>query len=261
MVRDFLGFSDFNTSISKEDTIHESDLESENTKNGDSASYNTVPPNLALSRCGLKDDYGLINTTLNPANCHEGGYHTLGRPSSNSIKTSAINSHAPVKRHHSAGDMLDQLDQEDGDNNQRPRSEGHRYTQQFSPKRTSSYGGQFGRQDSYQKLEQLGEGSYATVYKGFSNLTNQIVALKEIRLQQEEGAPFTAIREASLLRGLKHANIVTLHDIIHTNFRICEKDVLPNLFQKHTDLSQYLERHPGGLTAFNVKVCCKHFSC
>lgn len=43
-----------------------------------------------------------------------------------------------------------------------------------------------------------------------------MVALKEIRLQEEEGAPFTAIREASLLKQLKHANIVTLHDIIHT---------------------------------------------
>lgn len=48
------------------------------------------------------------------------------------------------------------------------------------------------------------------------SLTNQIVALKEIRLQEEEGAPFTAIREASLLKELKHANIVTLHDIVHT---------------------------------------------
>jgi len=43
-----------------------------------------------------------------------------------------------------------------------------------------------------------------------------VVALKEIRLQEEEGAPFTAIREASLLKELKHNNIVTLHDIIHT---------------------------------------------
>lgn len=43
-----------------------------------------------------------------------------------------------------------------------------------------------------------------------------MVALKEIRLQEEEGAPFTAIREASLLKELKHANIVTLHDIVHT---------------------------------------------
>lgn len=50
----------------------------------------------------------------------------------------------------------------------------------------------------------------------FSSLTNQVVALKEIRLQEEEGAPFTAIREASLLKELKHANIVTLHDIVHT---------------------------------------------
>lgn len=35
-------------------------------------------------------------------------------------------------------------------------------------------------------------------------------------MQEEEGAPFTAIREASLLKELKHANIVTLHDIVHT---------------------------------------------
>lgn len=42
------------------------------------------------------------------------------------------------------------------------------------------------------------------------------MALKEIRLQEEEGAPFTAIREASLLKELKHSNIVTLHDIVHT---------------------------------------------
>lgn len=47
-------------------------------------------------------------------------------------------------------------------------------------------------------------------------MTNQVVALKEIRLQEEEGAPFTAIREASLLKELKHNNVVTLHDIVHT---------------------------------------------
>lgn len=107
----------------------------------------------------------------------------------------------------------------------------------------------FGRSESYIKLEQLGEGSYATVYKGFSELNNKVVALKEIRLQQEEGAPFTAIREASLLRGLKHANIVTLHDIIHT------RETLTFVFEYvHTDLSQYLERHPGGLHPKNIKL-------
>lgn len=51
--------------------------------------------------------------------------------------------HAPVKRHHSAGDMLDGLEIEagaDGHKHERPRSEGHKYMNQFSPKRTSSYG-------------------------------------------------------------------------------------------------------------------------
>ena len=36
--------------------------------------------------------------------------------------------------------------------------------------------------------------NYVNIFCYFS-LTNKVVALKEIRLQQEEGAPFTAIRE------------------------------------------------------------------
>ncbi|CAB0042104.1 unnamed protein product [Trichogramma brassicae] len=110
----------------------------------------------------------------------------------------------------------------------------------------------FGKSEAYIKLEQLGEGSYATVFKGFSHLTNQIVALKEIRLQEEEGAPFTAIREASLLKELKHNNIVTLHDIVHT------RETLTFVFEYvHTDLSQYMERYGsggGGLDPRNVKL-------
>lgn len=41
----------------------------------------------------------------------------------------------------------------------------------------------------------LFQGTYATVYKGRSKLTDNLVALKEIRLEHEEGAPCTAIRE------------------------------------------------------------------
>ncbi|XP_053689996.1 cyclin-dependent kinase 14 isoform X1 [Sabethes cyaneus] len=118
-------------------------------------------------------------------------------------------------------------------------------------KRFSAFGGDspFGKSEAYIKLEQLGEGSYATVFKGYSNLTNQVVALKEIRLQEEEGAPFTAIREASLLKELKHSNIVTLHDIVHT------RETLTFVFEfVNTDLSQYMERHPGGLDHRNVRL-------
>ncbi|XKL69419.1 hypothetical protein PGB90_007188 [Kerria lacca] len=118
-------------------------------------------------------------------------------------------------------------------------------------KRYSAFGGDspFGKSEAYIKLDQLGEGSYATVYKGYSNLTHCIVALKEIRLQEEEGAPFTAIREASLLKNLKHNNIVTLHDIVHT------KHTLTFVFEYvHTDLSQYMERYNGGLHYGNVRL-------
>ena len=56
----------------------------------------------------------------------------------------------------------------------------------------------FGRLDMYQKLDPLGEGSYATVYRGISNINGQLVAMKEIRLNAEEGTPFTAIREGRI---------------------------------------------------------------
>lgn len=41
------------------------------------------------------------------------------------------------------------------------------------------------------------QGTYATVFKGRSKLTENLVALKEIRLEHEEGAPCTAIREGT----------------------------------------------------------------
>nr|XP_054492607.1 cyclin-dependent kinase 15 [Agelaius phoeniceus] len=105
----------------------------------------------------------------------------------------------------------------------------------------------FGAATSYIHLEKLCEGSCATVYKGISRINSQVVALKVIKLEAEEGVPFTAIREASLLKCLKHANIVLLHDIIQT------KETLTFVFEyMHTDLAQYMGQHPGGLHSCNV---------
>nr|XP_014343582.1 PREDICTED: cyclin-dependent kinase 15 [Latimeria chalumnae] len=68
-------------------------------------------------------------------------------------------------------------------------------------------------------------------------------------MKAEEGVPFTAIREASLLKGLKHANIVLLHDIIQT------RETLTFVFEYvQTDLGQYMIQHPGGLHPHNVKL-------
>lgn len=61
----------------------------------------------------------------------------------------------------------------------------------------------------YDKLEKIGEGTYGVVYKAKDKKTEQIVALKKIRLETEdEGVPSTAIREISVLKELKHANVV-----------------------------------------------------
>lgn len=107
----------------------------------------------------------------------------------------------------------------------------------------------FGKAESYTKLDKLGEGTYSTVYKGKSRLTESVVALKEIRLEHEEGAPCTAIREASLLRDLRHNNIVILHDIIHTD------RMLTLVFEyMERDLKQYMEDCNNNLSLVNVRI-------
>lgn len=55
--------------------------------------------------------------------------------------------------------------------------------------------------DRYQRIEKVGEGTYGEVYKARDLITNDIIALKKIRLEHEdEGIPSTAIREISLLK-------------------------------------------------------------
>uniref|UniRef100_A0A3P8W9E1 cyclin-dependent kinase n=1 Tax=Cynoglossus semilaevis TaxID=244447 RepID=A0A3P8W9E1_CYNSE len=107
----------------------------------------------------------------------------------------------------------------------------------------------FGKLETYIKLDKLGEGTYATVFKGRSKLTDNLVALKEIRLEHEEGAPCTAIREVSLLKDLKHANIVTLHDIIHT-----DKSLTLVFEYLDKDLKQYMDDCGNILSMLNVKI-------
>ncbi|XP_028103412.1 cell division control protein 2 homolog A-like [Camellia sinensis] len=63
--------------------------------------------------------------------------------------------------------------------------------------------------EQYEKVEKIGEGTYGVVYKARDRVTNETTALKKISLEQEdEGVPSTAIREISLLKEMKHGNVV-----------------------------------------------------
>ncbi|KAK4841956.1 hypothetical protein QYF36_013225 [Acer negundo] len=78
-----------------------------------------------------------------------------------------------------------------------------------------------GWMDQYEKVEKIGEGTYGVVYKARDRITNETIALKKIRLEQEdEGVPSTAIREISLLKEMQHGNIVRLQDVVHSEKRL-----------------------------------------
>lgn len=86
--------------------------------------------------------------------------------------------------------------------------------------------------ERYNVCGEIGEGTYGVVSKAIDNQTGHMVALKRIGLEaEEEGIPSTAIREISLLKRLKHPNVVKLYDVVHSNkvltlvFELLDKDL------------------------------------
>ncbi|XP_028419274.1 cyclin-dependent-like kinase 5 [Dendronephthya gigantea] len=81
----------------------------------------------------------------------------------------------------------------------------------------------------YEKLEKIGEGTYGTVFKAKNKETHEIVALKRVRLDDDdEGVPSSALREICLLKELKHKNIVRQVNVI-----ICVSILRSTFFTKY----------------------------
>uniref|UniRef100_A0A9L0S599 Cyclin-dependent kinase 7 n=1 Tax=Equus caballus TaxID=9796 RepID=A0A9L0S599_HORSE len=84
------------------------------------------------------------------------------------------------------------------------------------------------RAKRYEKLDFLGEGQFATVYKARDKNTNQIVAIKKIKLghrsEAKDGINRTALREIKLLQELSHPNIIG--DLKPNNLLLDENGVL-----------------------------------
>ncbi|EGG06042.1 uncharacterized protein MELLADRAFT_36340 [Melampsora larici-populina 98AG31] len=69
--------------------------------------------------------------------------------------------------------------------------------------------------DVYERIVQVGEGTYGKVYKARNVENGRLVAMKRIRMEAEkDGFPITAIREIKLLQGLRHPNIVNLVEMV-----------------------------------------------
>ncbi|VTZ69322.1 cdc2-related kinase 2, putative [Plasmodium chabaudi chabaudi] len=102
--------------------------------------------------------------------------------------------------------------------------------------------------EKYHGLEKIGEGTYGVVYKA-QNSDGESFALKKIRLEKEdEGIPSTAIREISILKELRHSNIVKLYDVIHAKKRLIL--VFEHLDQ---DLKKLIDVCDGGLESVTAK--------
>lgn len=110
--------------------------------------------------------------------------------------------------------------------------------------------------DQYEKVEKIGEGTYGVVYKARDRLTNEMIALKKIRLEQEdEGVPSTAIREISLLKEMQHCNIVRLHDVVHSEKRIyLVFEYLDLDLKKHMDSCPEFSKDPHLIKKFLYQI-------
>jgi len=101
----------------------------------------------------------------------------------------------------------------------------------------------------FEREEKLGEGTYGVVFKARDRQTNEVVALKKIRLENtDEGIPSTAIREISVLQELRHQNIVELKDIVHGENKLYLIFEFFNL-----DLKKYLDKKGAPLGSYQVK--------
>lgn len=67
----------------------------------------------------------------------------------------------------------------------------------------------------YERIEKLGEGTYGVVYKAKDTVNGELVAMKVMRLEQEEeGVSATTLREITILRMMNHCNIVGMRNIM-----------------------------------------------
>uniref|UniRef100_A0AAA9TQY4 Cyclin dependent kinase 10 n=1 Tax=Bos taurus TaxID=9913 RepID=A0AAA9TQY4_BOVIN len=99
----------------------------------------------------------------------------------------------------------------------------------------------------FEKLNRIGEGTYGIVYRARDTHTDEIVALKKVRMDKEkDGVPISSLREITLLLRLRHPNIVELKEVVVGNhlesiflvMGYCEQDLASLLENMPTPFSE-----------------------
>uniref|UniRef100_A0A7N8YIW3 Cyclin dependent kinase 10 n=1 Tax=Mastacembelus armatus TaxID=205130 RepID=A0A7N8YIW3_9TELE len=99
----------------------------------------------------------------------------------------------------------------------------------------------------FEKLNRIGEGTYGIVYRARDTKSDEIVALKKVRMDKEkDGIPISSLREITLLLRLRHPNIVELKEVVvgsqlESLFLVmcyCEQDLASLLENMQTPFSE-----------------------
>lgn len=112
----------------------------------------------------------------------------------------------------------------------------------------SSHPTNYGGDDS--RMISIGEGAYGVVYKARDTLTNRFVALKKLKIENEnDGISSSTLREVTNLMQLTHENIVKLENVTFDKERMC---LIFELLE--VDLRKYLDLLHGYLSEDTVRV-------
>jgi len=111
------------------------------------------------------------------------------------------------------------------------------------------------------QVDNIGEGTYGEVFKAVCSATGRHVALKRIKLENEdEGVPSTTIREIGVLKRLRNAHVVSLLDLfcgerqLHLVFEFVEHD-LKKFMKKNGPLAPEVVRSMGHQMVLGTEYC------
>ena len=108
--------------------------------------------------------------------------------------------------------------------------------------------------ERFQIITDIGSGYYGDVFKAFDNNLNRFVALKKIRVfNEEDGLPTAFYREIGALNQISHPNIITLYDTVRND----DNELFLNMEYCEYDLQAVISTHltPSQCLSYFTQIC------